>query len=350
MIKRILTSSFVFSLILILFTQITCDSTEPPHIKSPRDYTWTADTVFGQYSSQTLMSSIWGSSENDVYMCGHSAGPGGGLWHFDGNEWLEIDLQSEINWHALYTAVHGTSAQNVWVVGYNGNLPFVVQYNGAKWIKHEIEVESAIYDVFVKDINDVWICGSNGIVAHYDKIYFKWNIDTVKINKALNEVFILYDVKELYSKIHLLGNKYLSSGGNQVLYYFQNNNNNWLKVDSFFVDELNFKWGSKGQFVSPNKELYSFGYGGIFKNNKINWSNVLNIEGISALFIQSKTNMICTGNFNIYHNDGNTWEKIIYNQNSSILLTGIWMNNNVAIIIGNLLDETPQKTIVLYGK
>lgn len=43
------------------------------------------------------MSSIWGSSEKDIYMCGHSAGPGGGLWHYDGKEWLEIDLQNEIN-------------------------------------------------------------------------------------------------------------------------------------------------------------------------------------------------------------------------------------------------------------
>jgi len=299
------------------------------------------------------MSSIWGSSENDIYMCGHASSSPGNLWHYDGTKWLAIDLWDKIGESANLTSVHGTSWKNVWVVGYqtrgidDSKIPYIINYDGLYWHKYGIDVDMAPYNVYVVSNNDVWVCGTDGIVGHFNGS--EWEMDTVTVDKSVDEEFLLYDIKEIDLKIHLLGNRFLKTGENQVLYYFQYNNN-WLKIDSAFIDKYEFKWGSKGQFVSTNKELYSFGYGGIYKNKDKHWNNIFNLEGISALYIQDNNNMICTGNFNVYHNDGNNWEKIIYDQNTSILLTGIWMSKNEAIIIGNLLDETPQKTIVLRGE
>ncbi len=178
----------VLIIVLALFTIVnfsSCDSTEPEQIKSPRDYTWVADTVYNPDNPQTLMSSIWGSSENDIYMCGHSSGSPGGLWHFDGNNWGVVDLFKEIGHAARLTGVHGTNSNNVWVVGYQNTydktpIPYVIRYNGIKWEKIELNVNTAINSVFVKDRNDLWVCGSDGIVCHYDKIHMAWEIDTLR--------------------------------------------------------------------------------------------------------------------------------------------------------------------------
>lgn len=84
----------LIALTLFLFQQYSCDTTEPPPIKSvkdPRTYTWTIDTLINN-SFQTAMRRIRGSAPNDVYIGGHNAGFPGALWHFDGDRWMPVDL------------------------------------------------------------------------------------------------------------------------------------------------------------------------------------------------------------------------------------------------------------------
>ncbi len=52
----------------------------------------------------------------------------------------------------------------------------------------------------------------------------------------------------------------------------------------------------------------------------------------------------------IRHYDGNDWRSLEVGIKEGIWWTDMWMSDKSVIIIGQLLDESPQKTIVLYGK
>ena len=147
---------------LIITNSCKDNSTGPgKEKKSPRDYTWTADTIFYEGSIQTLMRSIWGSSANDLYVCGHSDDNRGQIWHFDGEKWLNVDIFKTIQSTAFTPyKINGISSDNIFIVCSkikNNPIPppdllhpsFLIQYNGSNWIEHDVKTSSAVYDVYV---------------------------------------------------------------------------------------------------------------------------------------------------------------------------------------------------------
>jgi hypothetical protein len=62
---------FVFTAIFLGCKKDNLVDVKP--IKDPRTYSWTADTLGYPGAYQTLMTDIWGSSHNDVYVVGHSS-------------------------------------------------------------------------------------------------------------------------------------------------------------------------------------------------------------------------------------------------------------------------------------
>jgi hypothetical protein len=89
---------FILVIIFILIS-LQCDTTEPPVDDLPpgrRDYVWTIDTI-SSGSFQTYLTSIWGSSPNDVWICGFDSDRSKSIMHFDGQKWSpaqNIPLQS----------------------------------------------------------------------------------------------------------------------------------------------------------------------------------------------------------------------------------------------------------------
>ncbi len=206
-------SQRAIAIIIYIFISISCNNTTAPiekeEIKSPRDYSWSFDTVYKATSFQTLMSSIWGSDESNVYMCGWASSLNVNLWHYDGEKWEPLTQREDLGLahRGILSAVDGSTANNVWIGGYRSRkdgskFPFIINYNGTKWNMHELkEITSRIFDVFVESEERVWICGSNGIVANYNGI--KWEVDTIKIDVKNNEDL------QLSSIIVIDGIKYL---------------------------------------------------------------------------------------------------------------------------------------------
>lgn len=347
-------------IVLIFFTIInfiSCDSTEPENIKSPRDYTWTVDTVYNPNNPQTLMSSIWGSSENNIYICGHSSASPGGLWHYDGNKWEVIDLFKEIGYGANLTGVHGTTAQNVWVVGYQRTYdktptPYVIKYNGAKWEKIELNVNTAIYSVFVKDINDVWVCGSDGIVAHYDQGHLDWEIDTLSVNLTEGAQYNLYSISNSELDTYVYGNV-VEADGLRFTYYIFQRKNDWKTLDSFVTDNTNatLEWGINKLYNSNIGTLYTIG-GGLWKRSNSSWTKLIPYSmDFRSFHERGSDNMIIAGSHSeIYHFNGNNWQKLDMPNDAIVHYRGIWMEENITYIMGILVDVYPQKTIVFKGK
>ncbi|MBI3125150.1 MAG: hypothetical protein HYZ10_12175 [Ignavibacteriales bacterium] len=78
---------------LLLFNSCKDNGSEPQErkIKSPLDMTWTYEVISPTIGSQLMMSSIYGSSYKDIWICGHSSVNQGSLWHYDGNKWTEVN-------------------------------------------------------------------------------------------------------------------------------------------------------------------------------------------------------------------------------------------------------------------
>jgi len=94
---------------------------EPPVVKSPREYTWTIDTLAYPNSFQTSMRDIWGSSANDVYVVGHNDQAFGKMWHYDGSRWEPVRLHilegGPLPNIGSLSAIYGFSANDIWAVG-----------------------------------------------------------------------------------------------------------------------------------------------------------------------------------------------------------------------------------------
>lgn len=84
--------------------------------------------------SQTIYG-VWGSGSDDLWAVGGFAGRWGFLWHWDGESWTNqelpdgLPLSADGELPALFK-VWGRAADDVWVVGGNGTI---LHYDGAAW-------------------------------------------------------------------------------------------------------------------------------------------------------------------------------------------------------------------------
>jgi hypothetical protein len=202
---------FSVFIITVLFF-IACDDTpngpeEPP--PGSRDYTWEVDTLHVPFS---FFTSISGTSENDVWICG----PGDSehrFYHFNGDEWKAVSLTAPY----APKSISSYKENNVWSGGREGDI---YNYNGTNWSKryqHIIEDARTVVFESIKIFNPTNIIaagqyfleGENnyrGVLMEYDGN--EWNelrMDSVKTTLADIEmstdkrVFVLGSSYEQYS-------------------------------------------------------------------------------------------------------------------------------------------------------
>lgn len=86
--KSFLKVIFLFSFFTAL-TTCTEQATNPnEQLKDPREMTWTVDTIVNPIPNtyQTLMTTMYASSPNNVYIAGHTDSRAQ-IWHYDGVIW-----------------------------------------------------------------------------------------------------------------------------------------------------------------------------------------------------------------------------------------------------------------------
>ncbi|KAB2846770.1 MAG: hypothetical protein F9K45_01170 [Melioribacteraceae bacterium] len=357
---------YLITVVVLVFNFSCKDSgTGPEEKKSVRDYTWTADTLAYPGSSQTLMRSIWGSSTNNIYVCGHNSNNEGSLWHYNGNKWRDIKLFDFISRspYELYS-VAGTLSNDVWVVGYrltgdNPNPPpqsfhqsLILHYNGTTWKEENVKTKSAVFSVYANAENDVWACGEGGIVYHFDGS--KWGMDTIKISVPSNSEYNLYSITKTLNTVQILGALSENFGAKTTYYLFELKSDGWSKADSFIIDSQNsqWKWGVNHLYATSFGKLYSVGFG-IFERIENDWKTILsqNFASFRGFYELGKDNMIGVGDGGeVYNFNGNDWMLIERLKNTNILYTGVRIFDDEAFIIGYTLTGFPQKTVVLHGK
>ena len=143
-------------LLTIIFSIISCDSTEPPIDDlqpGSRDYTWEADTLIIPF---TYLTAIWGNSSDDVW----AVGPGGDkdktIYHYDGNQWSNDGISRPIAPNTIW----GFDSDDIWIAGNNG----IFHYDGADWYESFEYVDSNItysyiYNLWGDSPDNVWATG-----------------------------------------------------------------------------------------------------------------------------------------------------------------------------------------------
>lgn len=173
------------SVLFLLF--VNCKSPVAPAKKGPRDYTWTRTTL-GDGTYQIILSEVWGSSANDVYVVGHGGSTvfDGKIWHFNGSVWSDITTKYKEAFNEAFpgrstfywapAGVWGFGPNDVWIVGYRDTSEisqehkqgFVIRYNGSVWRETPIPGANSLYCVWGTSPNDVWAAGQLGRLYHFD--------------------------------------------------------------------------------------------------------------------------------------------------------------------------------------
>lgn len=353
-----------FAFIVIIFTT-GCETTEPPERKpeSVREYTWQIDTLNIPDAYQNLMRSVWASGPNDIYICGHNSGSqiyegNGNMWHYDGDKWRVVDIRNSAGWNGNLITVHGSSADNIWAVGYNGRFdielqrdiqyPFILQLENGKAKRHIVDTKHAVYGVFVESETSVWACGDGGLVYHYDGN--DWEVDTIKIELKNEEVFQLQQIVKYKYAVYVTGIKHVFNEGWGTLFLY--------KQENGWKEKAKSDWGTGnysfdvGLYISENDKLYSHGMGGIFIWESEHWQNIYSIESaINSISVESENNILAVGSFGkVVHYNGTDWKLFDNLEYTDVIYRGVLLYKEEAFIIGYDLSSYPMKTFVLNGK
>ena len=225
-----------------LFSLESCKSPTGPVEFQPgsRNYTWTVDTL---YSPVNVLSTIWGSSPNDVWITGGGGTVNDRLFHFDGTKWTNYKVPPGCNGFVLY----GFSANNVWMGGNDGNI---WHFDGQSWVlnfKYQPNgwQSEQIQDIWGTNPNDVYAVGvvlydhqmfQRGFILHYDGVEWK------KVYEA-NFYSQFRKIREENSKVYIdnLQFSYGINGAPDTIQVYEYNNNALTKIYSNTLDKITYE-------------------------------------------------------------------------------------------------------------
>ncbi len=339
---------------LLLFTlslSVTCEKspTGPELTKDPRTYTWTIDTLY-IFPNQILLDRIWGTSANNLYAVGHSSGSAGTMWHFDGNKWTNVKLgQFEggtIPAPFDLKDIHGLSGDNIFAVGnrppFISGASFIIHFDGNKWTEQHAPSESySLLSVWMNASNDVWACGWNGTLLHYDGI--QWKKDSVVVSMPPGATFQLTSIARTPSgEMLMLGAAYEVIPPEMFLrwtyYFFRRGNNVWTLHDTFVRSEgdRGGKWGAFRLAVLPTGTVYSVDSYGLFQWNGTQWiKRYSNIKNTAAVFGTDDNNLFVAGAIGLLvHYNGTDWFEYSALVRQNTHYAGGWVDENQAFVLG----------------
>lgn len=338
----------------------------PEPVKSPREMKWKKTVITYEGSTQVLMSDIWASSPDNVYVCGHNDLVDGQIFRYNGESWSEVKIINAINDSYRINAVDGNNANDIYLAGaiidlvntdttyYLDYTALIVNYNGVNWVKEDIPVsKERLLCVYALSPNEVYAGGYGGMLYSYNGS--QWSLDTINIPVNENHE-VSTQIRRISSHNNIpyfLGFKHNNTTGYNTHYFYSYENRKAVLIDSTgILFDTQEKFGTSSLYNYKNN-LYSYGRE-LFKYSGTGW----NAETITpyeyvGLSISSENNWLAAGQNNkVYHYDGSTWaelEEIIYPDGDS-WIRDIWHNEKEAFVVGYEISAFPQSTIIWHGK
>lgn len=328
----------------------------PEIIKDPKQYVWSVDTLrFNDPTMiQSILGSIWGSSEKDVYAVGHGDA-GNPIMHYDGQSWTDMDKTKngiKLSYRAEW--VYGFGGNDVWITGwaqaeygsiyFPDNVGSIIHFNGSSWTQYDLPFKTMSFEyIWGKNSSDLWACGSNGIVAHY--INSKWGLDTIQIVEGSTGNFWIRGIVDYNNVTYAIGFK------NPRNYFFRKDGNTWVQIDSF-VDVENAKWGDRQLFVTQGNKLWTYGNGGIWEMENNSWSKIINTEeSVSGISEYVKNKFIIIDYYGKVYTYSDGILELLKDFGANPYLAGIWANNKECFILANKIGSgISASSLVYHGK
>jgi len=338
---------------------------EPPVVKSPREYTWTIDTLAYPNSFQTSMRDIWGSSANDVYVVGHNDQAFGKMWHYDGSRWEPVRLHilegGPLPNIGSLSAIYGFSANDIWAVGekifYNPNPPpnfldssLIIHYDGVKWSEHKVSGR-ALTSVWGSSPSDIWVGGRDGLIHHFNGSVWQ----RVALDSSLQSLD--YPLQILSIGGFSGADVYATAAkpdqvppiDSTVIYLYHFNGEGWSREDSLLSTVGLDRWQFGPRLRMIGSALYSAG-GGVFRKEAGGWLRLLDDRRVGAVAGVSGDNLFAAGN-KVYHYNGVDW--YLYRQlpDFNAIGTSVWTDGTEVFVVEEMVGAGYATiTLILHGK
>ncbi len=178
---------------------------------------WSPITI--KQDGNALHNSIWGSSENDIFVVG------GGIFHYNGLVWSEMPYTiTELD------AVWGTSGDDVFAAGSFGKI---IHYGGSSWSLMNTGTTKNLCGIWGSASDNVFAVGVSGTVLHYD-----------------GDTWVPMDSNTTDTLRGVWGssgeNVFAVGDGGTIIHY---DGTVWTPMDSNTTDTLRGVWGSSGENV-----------------------------------------------------------------------------------------------------
>ncbi len=359
-----LLSIILIALVTLAFTTCGENALIPPEQKPPKnpfEMTWTIDTISYPGSMQTMMNSMWASSPNDVWICGHNETSRGVLFHYDGNKWMEVNpmVGDIMDRSKTLHKIMGTAANNLWAIGDGSPNAFynykdlILSYDGTKWKEHKQYLKLRPISLFVSKTNEVWIGCDSAVVLHYDGV--KWEKDKPKLNVPEGSDFFINGIVQKEGVTYLNVAIYDIRNKRYLTYFVKGTINNWSVVDTMYQENPStIKWGTHGFRLGLDSNIYSFGSWGIYSLEGVEWKHLFKTNFLTTnIFSLNTTYKIAVGNYgNIGFYNGLDW-KLLNNLPPPAKTTNlydVWTDGQEIFIIGFTGSTWPTNTVILHGK
>ncbi len=341
---------FLIVIVAFISLQIGCkDKIVDPPVKNPREYTWTVDTIAYPGSFQTMMTDIWASSSNNVYIVGHNDQPGPGtMFRYDGKNWKTTKFHQaeggQISGALSLWSIYGFGPNNIWAVGhrsdYNPNPPpdhlynsLIIQYDGVRWKEHSVSEGNILQSIWGSSPTDIWAGGVNTLL-HYNGV--RWSIYPIEIppqgiqfisisGLTASEVYMVGYRNDVVDPIDSLA---------YLMYLF--NGKNWSIIDSMIW--IGGPSPDKYGVILKNIAgvLYSAGWG-VFKKQNSTWERLLSIDlSLSGVGGTHEQNIFAVGMLShVWHYNGVDWYQYPQFIGNYRDFSDVWTDGRQVFIVGN---------------
>ena len=220
--------------------------------------TWTQQTS----GTTKGLRDIWGSGPKDIWAVGDKV-----VLRYDGAAWTAAAPSTDYN---VYE-VMGASASEVWFATQRSTCDGVVNYNGALFTAPAIPANTNdMYGLWSNKSNDVWLCGENGKLLHFDGK--AWAVETSTTGDNLTAVW------------GSSGGKVWAVGESGAIVQRQSNGS-WQTVTSGTSNTLRRIWGS------DPKDIWAVGHSGtLLHYDGAGWtglSGAVTTEGLNDVWVDA---------------------------------------------------------------
>jgi gamma-glutamylcyclotransferase (GGCT)/AIG2-like uncharacterized protein YtfP len=334
----------------------TNPSTEQP--KDPREMTWTADTIAYEGSSQTLMTSMWASSPNDVWIAGHNDRSRGEIYHFDGKIWKEIDPMNDVPRSTKsINKIMGLAPNNIWMVGDRrgySRKDLIINWDGTKWREHNLNLQVRPISLFANRNDDIWVGCDSAVIYHYNGT--TWEKDIPKLNIPQGSEYFINGLVVKENTVYLNVAVYDIKGRRYIFYFVKGRMMNWTVLDSMYQENPSsiIKWGNRGLALGKEGNIYSFGDWGLWIYSNNTWQRTIPINyTMLSVYELNENYKIAVGVYGIvWFYDGTIWKQLerFFTPNGDVHVYDAWTDGQEVFLLGYTSGAWPQKTIVWRGK